>query len=140
MESCTTARVVRIVGTRAEVVVDRQEACGSCQTADLCQAFGQRGETKAMVDNPVGARVGQQVEISSARDLGLRAAAMVYLVPAAFFVGGVVVGSEVLRLAPWASGLLGVGTMGISWLLAKAYDRRAQKSADFRLSIARIVP
>ncbi len=139
MESCTTARVVKIVGRRAEVVVDRQEACGSCQTADLCQAFGQRGETKAMVDNLVGAQVGQEVEIASARDLGLRAAAMVYLVPAAFFVGGVVVGSEVLHWTPLASGLLGVGAMGISWLLAKAYDRRAQGNADFRLSITRII-
>jgi len=32
-----------------------------------------------------------------------------------------------------------VGAMGISWLLAKAYDRRAQGNADFRLSITRII-
>ena len=42
MESCGTARVTRIVGTEAEVVLERSSACGHCHAADLCDAFSNR--------------------------------------------------------------------------------------------------
>ncbi len=139
MESCTVARVVRTFGSKAEVVIDRQEACGSCKSADLCNAFGKRGELKIEVDNLVGARPGQVVEISSQRSMGLKAAALVYFVPALFFVTGIVVGAEVLRWTPVASALLGglalVGAYSIAWV----FDRRARKDETLRLSIGRVV-
>ncbi len=139
MESCTVARVVRTFGSKAEVVIDRQEACGSCKSADLCNAFGKRGQLKVEVDNLVGARPGQVVEISSQRSMGLKAAALVYFVPALFFVTGIVVGAEVLRWTPVASALLGglalVGAYSIAWV----FDRRARKDETLRLSIGRVV-
>ncbi len=139
MEPCGTARVVRAFGARAEVVIERQEACASCQTADLCNALSGRGVLRLEVDNPLGAREGQQVEISSARSLGLRAAFMVYLLPALFFVAGVIVGSELLRWPPWASGLLGFAMLTASWFVARRYDRSASTRKEFCLTISRIL-
>ncbi len=139
METCGTARVIRAQGRRAEVEIDRTSACGSCHSSDLCGAFSGRSNLRAEVDNPLGARAGQLVEISAGRAVGLKAAFMVYMLPAMFFVAGVIVGAEVLRWPPWASGLLGVGMLGISWLIAWRYDRRARTRAEFRMSITRIL-
>lgn len=139
MESCTVARVVRTFGNKAEVVIDRQEACGSCKSADLCNAFGKRGELKVEVDNLVGARPGQVVEISSQRSMGLKAAALVYFVPALFFVSGIVIGAEVLRWTPVASALLGGLALVGAYLIAGVFDRRARKDETLRLSIGRVV-
>lgn len=139
METCATARVVRDLGARAEVVVDREEACASCSSADICHSLGGRTSMRFEVDNPLRAREGQQVEIAANRSLGLRAAFMVYLFPAMFFVSGVVIGSEALRWRPWASGLLGLGMLGIAWFLAWLYDRHARTNRQFRLVISRIV-
>ncbi len=139
MESCTVARVVRTFGDKAEVVIDRQEACGSCKSADLCQMFGARGELKVEVDNLIGARPGQRVEVASQQSLGLRAAALVYFVPALFFVTGIVFGAEVLEWTPLASATLGAAALAAAYVIAWTFDRRARKNAAFRLSIGRIV-
>ncbi|MCK4302955.1 MAG: SoxR reducing system RseC family protein [Candidatus Eisenbacteria sp.] len=139
METCGTARVVRAFGSRAEVVVERANACGHCHAADLCEAFSGRGVLRLEVDNPAGAREGQLVEIAAARSLGLRAAFMVYMLPALFFVAGVIAGSEVLRWPPWGSALLGFGMLAVSWFVARRYDRSASRRKEFRLMISRVL-
>jgi sigma-E factor negative regulatory protein RseC len=139
MESCGTARIVALKGGRAEVVLQRQEACSSCQTADLCHTLAGRGTLRLEVANPLGAQVGQQVELTSARPLGLSAAFMVYLLPALMFVCGILLGARGLGWPPWASGLLGLALLCVSWLLARAFDRRASRREEFRLTISRIL-
>lgn len=56
-----------------------------------------------------------------------------------FLLGGVIIGSELWRLPPWGSALVGFGTMSIAWLIAKAFDRRASRKAEYRMSITRIL-
>ena len=140
METCGTGRVARVFGERAEVVVERQEACSSCQAADLCSAFAGRGLLRLEADNPLAAREGQRVEVATARAVGLKAAFVVYMLPALFFVAGVVVGSEALAWPAWGSGLLGLGMLVISWFIAWRYDRRASTLREFRITITRILP
>jgi sigma-E factor negative regulatory protein RseC len=139
VEICGTARVVRASGARAIVVLDRHGACASCQTSDLCHSLAGRGTVQLEVENPLGAKEGQQVEISSTRSLGLQAAFMAYLLPAVLFVAGVVVGAEVLEWPPWGSGLLGLGGLVVAWLIAWAYDRHASRRPEFRLAISSIL-
>ena len=139
MESCGTARVTRISGTQAEVVLERSSACGHCHTADLCDAFSNRSTVRVMVDNPLNACIGQVVELGTARSLGLRAAFMVYLLPALLFVCGIVIGVEGLHWPPWGGGLLGLAMLGISWLVAWRFDRHASRKEEYRLGITRIL-
>ncbi len=139
METCGAARVVRVMGARAEVVVERHEACGHCHSANLCGAFADRETLRFEVDNPAGAREGQSVEISSARSLGLRAAAVVYLLPAMLLVAGVAGGAAALHLSPVGSGLLGLGLLICSGFIARSYDRRAAKRREYRLIISRVL-
>ena len=138
MESCGKARVVRVQRGRAVVVLERHGACASCQTSDICHSLSGRGTLQLEVENPLGAREGQQVEISSARALGMQAAFMVYLLPALLFVAGVIIGAEVLAWPPWGSGLLGLTGLGLAWFTAWAYDRHASRKPEFRLMISSI--
>ncbi len=139
MESCTSASVKRTSGSLAEVEVQRQGACAHCSSSDVCGLFSSKSNLVFEVDNPIGAEVGQVVEIKSVRTLGLKAAAMVYLLPAFFLLSGIVAGSEIFHLPPWGSCLVGFAMMGVAWLIAKAYDKRASQIADYRLSITRIL-
>jgi len=139
MESCAIGHVKRVFGAQAEVEVNREEACASCSSADLCHGLSGRGKLLLEVDNRLGARVGQRVRIGAARSLGLQAAFFVYLVPALFFVAGVIVGTEALHWPAWGSGLLGLGTLGISWLIARAFERSARKRPEYQLVIDEIL-
>ncbi len=139
MESCGTAKVEKAWSGRARVVIDRQKACASCQSADLCHALSGRGTLHLEVDNPIGAREGQLVELQASRSGGLKAATMVYLLPALFLLAGILVGTEVLRWNPLPSGLLGFVALGVSWFLAWLYDRRARTSREFRVIITRVL-
>jgi len=139
VETCGTAKVQKVNGTVAEVVIERQEACAHCHNADLCHTLAGRGTLHIEVENPVGAREGQVVELVSERSGGLKAAFMVYLLPAVLFVGGVIVGVEALRWSPFESGLLGFGALALAWFIAWLYDRRVRNRREFRVVISRVI-
>ena len=139
MDTCTSAQVKRVFGGRAEVLVQRQSACAHCSSSDACGIFSTASDFLFDVDNPLGAAVGQTVEVTSVRALGMRAAFMVYLLPAIFLVAGIVIGSELLRLPTLGSALLGFGSLVIAWLIAKAYDRKASQQQDYRMTITKIL-
>ncbi len=140
MESCASARVVRVWPGRAEVEIQREEACASCASADLCQIVSGRKSMHLEVDDPIGVREGQLVRIGSMKPLGLKAAFFVYMVPALLFVVGVVVGSEILHWSAAPSALMGVGGLLVSWFVARAFERHASAREEYRLCITAVVP
>lgn len=139
LETCTSAEVKRVSGTRAEVLVHRQSACGNCGSSDICGLFSNTSDLTFDVDNPLGAEVGFTVEITSVRALGLRAAFMVYLLPAIFLLFGVIISAELWHFPAWGSALVGFAMLGVAFLIAKAYDRKARKSKEYRMTITRIL-
>jgi sigma-E factor negative regulatory protein RseC len=139
METCTSAQVKRIYGTRAEVLVHRQSACGHCSSSDVCGLFSSKSDLNFDVDNPLGAEVGQTVEVRSIRALGLRAAFMVYLLPAIFMLIGVIISAELWHFPAWGSALVGFGMLGVAFLIAKAYDRRASTKQEYQMTITKIL-
>jgi sigma-E factor negative regulatory protein RseC len=139
MESCGTARVVQVHGARAFVEVNRHEACSHCTSADLCQVLSGRGTLRLEVENSIGAREGQLVELFAARSLGLRAAFFVYLLPAMLFLGGVILGAEGFGWPPWAAGLLGVALLAGSWFIARWVDRGIRRRDELNFTIARVL-
>ena len=139
METCGLAKVERVEGSIAEVVIESQEACAHCHSAEQCHALEGHGTLRMEVDNPVGARAGQTVELVSPGSGGLQAAFMVYLLPAVLFVAGVIVGIEALHWSPLASGMLGLGALALAWFLAWLYDRRARTRREFRIVISRVI-
>jgi len=140
METCGVGRVVDVKGSRAWVEIHREEACARCQSASLCHALGGRGALRVEAENAVGARLGQKVELFTSRSFGLLAAFFVYFVPAILFVGGVVIGAELLAWPAWGSGLLGFALLASSWFIAWTVERQVRDRKDFQLSIGRILP
>lgn len=95
----TRATVVRVDGPVSFVEAAQTGSCGQCSgkgcgSAKLSQAFC-RGPRQFRVDNPVGAKVGDQVVVSVADGAVLRGIGLVYLVPLLLLVAGAALGNAV---------------------------------------------
>lgn len=107
---------------RAEVIRVRESACsGDCHQCSGCGAAQQT--VKLTVENPIGARVGDMVVITSGSADVLKAAAVLYMLPLVLFLAGYLLGQSLWQLGPLI-GLLGVA-LGIA--LIKLYDKRFSK-------------
>lgn len=115
-------RIIKVEGNRAKVALAPKEACQSCK---LCHA-GRQGEMIIQVENPIGARVGDQVKLEIEAEEVLRSAFLLYGFPLlglliGFLVGGVVISSE--------PGIIGGGLtgLGLAFLGLYLYDKRLEK-------------
>ena len=101
----------------AQVMVVRQSACsGDCHKCSGCGAVEQK--LLLTVQNPIGARPGEVVTISSDSAPVLKGAAILYLLPLVLFVAGYLIGMQ------WQlGGLTGLGAFALGIAGAVAYDR-----------------
>ena len=100
------AKVKEIHGPYATVEVTRSTMCEGCEKSGgcggRCAITGIVGDSRPMTAralNPIGAKVGDVVEVESAERVVLGSAALVFLVPLAvcalfFFLGSRLFGSE----------------------------------------------
>ena len=80
-------KVLSTKGDMAEVLVLRGSMCGdSCSNCGMCENKG----TKITVENSVGAQEGDRVELGVSTSKGLKAAALVYLIPILILIASVV--------------------------------------------------
>lgn len=121
MEQRVRVRETYSDGT-AQVLHIRESACsGDCHK---CAGCGAAKESLLLTaGNPIGAKPGDFVIIRSETGPVLAAAAMLYLMPLAFFVLGYLVGE-----VAWKQGeLIGCGAFLLSIALVVLYDRQAVK-------------
>lgn len=122
--------------TKAKVVVYRSEACGSC---DSCAACDQKPITME-VANSLQAEIGDQVTLEISDSAFVRSSFMIYLVPLALFIIGIVVGTVVLDNMGIQNEALtlvfGLAGLFISFLIGRIVDRRLA-SDDMILMIDR---
>lgn len=106
----------------AQVIHVRQSACsGDCHK---CSGCGAAKETILLTaNNPIGAKPGELVNISSKSAPVLLAAAVLYLMPMALFFVGYIIGA-----ACWEKGALaGCLAFALGIVLAVLYDRLVAK-------------
>lgn len=117
------ATVTRLLPAgRAELTVRRKSACsGDCHRCGGCGTVEQT--LRLTAENPIGAQVGDRVLVESASGVVLTAAALVYLLPLAAFLGGYL---AALSLGAWAFAVGGV-CFALGLLPALAYDRRVKR-------------
>lgn len=118
MEQRVRVQKLNTDGT-AQVLYVRQSACsGDCHKCSGCGAVEQNMLFTA--HNPIGARPGQVVTVSTRSGPVLAAAAVLYLLPLCMFFGGYLVSQLV-----WNLGALG-GLLGFALGIAGAllYDRK----------------
>ena len=121
MEQLVRVREVYANGT-AQVVCVRESACsGDCHK---CSGCGAAKETILLTaDNPIGAGVGDLVNLRSETGPVLKAAAVLYMMPLVLFFAGYAAGAA-LGLS---GALFGVLAFVLSIVLIVVYDRRMAK-------------
>lgn len=123
-------RVVALTGDRAWVQTLSQSACQSCKVRAGCGQKLMADMTGAKVrqiciDNPVHARVGDEVRLGIEESALLRASVLVYLVPVLALLGGALVGDRLMALGDIGTAVVAVVAMAICFGLS----RMAQRSA-----------
>ena len=106
----------------AEVLRVRESACsGDCHK---CSGCGAQQQTMLLsVQNPIGAKVGDQVIITSDTGTVLKAAALLYLVPLVLFLAAYLVGEHL-----WGrGGLVSIAGFVLGMALVKLYDKHMAK-------------
>lgn len=119
-----TVKVRRLLpGDMAEVVRIRESACsGDCHK---CAGCGSSSQTMIFTaHNAIGARVGDQVIVTSDTAAVLKGAAIVYVLPLITFLAGYIIGENL-----WGRGIL-CSILGflLGMLPIKLYDRHLAKT------------
>ena len=77
----------------AEVVAERKDACDDCGAKHCCVSFGSSSEMVVRALNRAGAKVGDLVSITLSSGTVLKGAAVLYLIPLAGLMSGVLIGA-----------------------------------------------
>jgi positive regulator of sigma E activity len=132
------AVVVATAGGEVWVEVpERAPSCGSCKTADACQTgllgLGS-GPRRYRLENRIGARVGDHVQLTVADGMVWRASLLSYVLPLLLAIGGAAIG----QFAAGDGGAV-LGTLaglGVGLLLLRRNELRARGDASlFSLQI-----
>ena len=106
----TVAYVKEVKGKYAVVEAQRKSACDGCHKNEngegcaMCKIFGGEATLRANARNPVGAKVGDKVEIESSSARMLSYALIVFILPlvlciAVYFIAAALIGGEALPAA-----------------------------------------
>ena len=109
--------VVKVKGKRATVRFDRRSACDSCH---MCAVTRDGMKVEVVIENTLGANVGDFVEVEMAQKFVLTAAVIVYLIPLVLVALGVGLGvlfNELTQI------LLAVGGLVLGFVIAFLLDK-----------------
>lgn len=114
------ARIERVEGNIAEIIIDKQPACGSCSAKAGCGTsliatwFGRR-QPRLQLDNVIDAKPGDTVVLGMDESSLQRSSLLLYAVPLAGLLGGAIGGERGFLYLGWPAelgavlfGLLGV--------------------------------
>ena len=134
MEQIVRVHRVREDG-RADIILVRESACsGDCHK---CSGCGAQKETMIVeADNPIRARVGDFVIVSSDTSSVMKAIVAVYLVPLVLFFAGFGLGMAM----GWGSFLLGGLGFGLGVAFAVWFDRHTAKTKNTVYTITGYAP
>lgn len=135
-----TGQVTKVEGTQAVVRIARKEACAHC---NLCKE-GQQGMDLTL-DNPLGAKEGDRVEITMGDRMVLNASIIVYAIPLLFLLIGAGVGyaffSPTFGIADrnLSAAICGIVATIVSYAIVSVLDKRVSGKAGYMPRITRIL-
>ena len=130
-----TAKVVEVRGAKCVVRVDRRSACDKCGKC----AFPERtNHLDIELDNGVGAKIGDYVELNMTGDKVLFAGFAVYLIP--LLLGGAALWLATLFVAHILFQLLiCLGGVAIGYIITVVIDRAVRKRQSFTPVVTKII-
>lgn len=129
----------------AKLRMQKHSACASCgKCKDLSS---ESKEILVEVDNTIGAKIGDYVEVNMENINVLKATALAYLVPLAFLLIGTATSYFVLYsltgieeiIIELISGSIGVFLMLVAYILLKKNDKKFHESRKFIPIITRVL-
>ncbi|NLS44431.1 MAG: SoxR reducing system RseC family protein [Firmicutes bacterium] len=133
-------KVIDISGDTAKVEIIRRDECSRCK---VC-GFGSRDTITVIADNAVKAEKQDEVELELKGSQVLKAAAIMYLIPLAFFLIGLHLGNiftsyiDRQDMMSFWSAVFGFVFLGLSYVGISIYSRRSAIS-KYRAKITRIL-
>ena len=109
--------VARVKGNKATVRFDRRSACDKCH---MCATTKDGMKVEVVVENTLGANVGDYVEVEMGEKYVLTAAAIVYVIPLVLIGAGIGIGTLINELA---QALFALGGLIIGFVIAILLDR-----------------
>ena len=81
--------VIEISGKKAKIRLTRSSACEGCPGSGLCSILSKRYRMLE-AENPIGAKVGQEVNVSVQTESELKASFIIYVIPTiSLFIGAI---------------------------------------------------
>ncbi len=115
----------QLPGNRAKVKIPRRERCSECQNYGLCVPFGSSHMVLEAM-NQVGARPGQVVQVTFSPQGTLRIPLLLYLLPLAALIVGVLLGRwmDFLGSPNASSAVLSLGLIALTFSALRLYTRK----------------
>ncbi|MCC3865103.1 SoxR reducing system RseC family protein [Terrisporobacter petrolearius] len=136
--------VIDIIDNRtAKMIMQRHSACASCGKCSKLSSECQ--DLVVEVDNSIGAKKGDRVEVSMESVQVLKATMLAYLVPLIFLLAGTILTYYILDLIKFLgpieviSGVVGLICTGISYLLLRKNDDKFKQSRQYIPRITKII-
>mgnify|MGYP001160586365 CR=1 FL=1 len=140
-----TGVIEEVVGEKAMIRVMKSGSCSSCSEKGSCH-MRLGGEKPIIIDveNHLGAKPGDFVELAIPTRSLLKLSFAVYFVPVLAFVLAAVIGGEyghLAHLSPDAASIVSGGSvLLVSFLILKRLDRSIRKKGQYYPRMTRIVP
>lgn len=109
--------VAKIKGNKATVRFDRRSACDKCH---MCATTKDGMKVEVVVENTLGANVGDYVEVEMGEKYVLTAAAIVYVIPLVLIGAGIGIGTLINE---FAQALFALGGLIIGFVIAILLDK-----------------
>ncbi len=127
--------VAKVRKGKATVRFDRKSACDQCH---MCAVTRDGMKVEIVIDNKLGANVGDFVEVEMSEKFVLTSAVIVYLIPLALTAIGVGVGSVLSELVQI---LLSIGGLVLGFVIAFLIDKfYVRKRPKFSPQMKAILP
>lgn len=120
----TVGTVIGIDGDKAKVVFKRSKACGDCHA---CVSFGS-DSAETEIKNTLGAKVGDRVEIRLHSGSVFKASFILYGIPLAALLAGVLIGSRFGDV--WAAAA-GIGAAVTALIVIRLFEPKFRKMGEF---------
>ncbi|MDU2149497.1 MAG: SoxR reducing system RseC family protein [Paeniclostridium sordellii] len=135
--------VIELVdGTTAKIKMQKHSACAAC---GKCASSTDKKDIIVEVDNNIGAKVGDYVEVNMDSVNVIKAAAIVYIVPLIALLGGTIMSYGIFNFIDIGmnkevlSGFVGIVLTIISYLLIKSKDRKFRESRNYIPIITKVI-
>lgn len=136
--------IIDIVDNRtAKMIMQRHSACASCGKCSKLSSECQ--DLVVEVDNSIGAKKGDHVEVSMESVRVLKATLLAYLVPLMFLLVGTILTYYILDLIKFSgpteviSGVVGLICTFISYLLLRKNDDKFKQSRQYIPKVTKII-